>query len=387
MWTNGGPGASSSLGLFMELGPCRIPERNGAMPDGPPINATEWNPYSWTNRANVFFIDQPVGVGFSYSRYGVMSYDTEDAAKDIYAFLRIFFSAFDKFADNDFHLAGESYGGRYIPVFASEVVDRNREIERKAEKARKKVDKSKIINLKSILVGNGLTDIAKQTRGYYDMTCTRKGGVEPILSIETCKRMAVWVPRCEKWLEEHCMETYTADLCGASMETCSNEIEGPYGETGQNPYNILDNCPSGLEPNLCYGVTADIRDYLDRDDVRSLIGAAPKSQIGKFKSINEKVFQGFQWHLDSSQDNGLNVASLLERGVKALIYVGDLDWICNWRGNKRWVEKLDWSGSEEWHKGKNYQWVVDGKKVGETQSGGGLTWATVHNAGHMVPYE
>ena len=56
-WINGGPGASSMVGAFQEVGPCSIDT------DGNVIN----NIYSWTNSTNLLFIDQPVQTGFSYS--------------------------------------------------------------------------------------------------------------------------------------------------------------------------------------------------------------------------------------------------------------------------------------------------------------------------------
>jgi len=41
-------------------GPCRISDGNG----------TSFHPESWNTNANIFFVDQPIGVGFSYAEYG-----------------------------------------------------------------------------------------------------------------------------------------------------------------------------------------------------------------------------------------------------------------------------------------------------------------------------
>lgn len=123
-----GPGSSSALGLFAELGPCTIISSN----------ETKYNPHSWNSHANIFFIDQPAGTGFSYMEYGdfvvslscnrficlcilnlylvisptILQHTTEEAAKDIAAFVATFFETFKaNFKDGNprFILTGESY--------------------------------------------------------------------------------------------------------------------------------------------------------------------------------------------------------------------------------------------------------------------------------------
>ncbi|KAF7633524.1 hypothetical protein Mgra_00007105 [Meloidogyne graminicola] len=58
VWFNGGPGASSLLGMFNEIGPYLISN------DGK--NLIE-NVHSWNNHATVLFIETPAGAGFSYA--------------------------------------------------------------------------------------------------------------------------------------------------------------------------------------------------------------------------------------------------------------------------------------------------------------------------------
>ena len=56
VWFNGGPGCSSLLGFFQEMGPW-------VMDDG-----ETWlkaNPYPWNKNVNMLFIESPAGVGFS----------------------------------------------------------------------------------------------------------------------------------------------------------------------------------------------------------------------------------------------------------------------------------------------------------------------------------
>jgi carboxypeptidase C (cathepsin A) len=62
MWLNGGPGSSSQLGNFMELGPYWIIPNETEHP----YQAVP-NKYAWTKNYNVMFVDQPVGTGFSYA--------------------------------------------------------------------------------------------------------------------------------------------------------------------------------------------------------------------------------------------------------------------------------------------------------------------------------
>ena len=88
------------IGLFQENGPCRITNDSSTV-----IN----NPNSWNDEAHVLYIDQPVGVGFSYGTLDVGT--SQEAAADVWTFLQIFFkdSRFSKYQPNNLAIWTESY--------------------------------------------------------------------------------------------------------------------------------------------------------------------------------------------------------------------------------------------------------------------------------------
>ncbi|THV05581.1 alpha/beta-hydrolase [Dendrothele bispora CBS 962.96] len=105
IWLNGGPGSSSMAGLLFENGPIRI---------GPDYGASA-NKFSWNTVADFFWIDQPVGVGFSTADSEGYVADEEQIGKDFMGFLANLVKVFPSLTNRPLYLSGESYAGTYIP--------------------------------------------------------------------------------------------------------------------------------------------------------------------------------------------------------------------------------------------------------------------------------
>ncbi|EPT00094.1 peptidase S10 serine carboxypeptidase [Fomitopsis schrenkii] len=371
MWINGGPGCSSSMGLLMELGPCQI-DMEGVSPNG-----TTWNPYSWNAEANIFFLDQPVGVGFSYAEYGETVETTEDAARNVHAFITIFFETFAEFSGRPLHLAGESYAGKYLPVFASYIYDQNRIANAAGRDA---------INLQSVLIGNGITDISTLYPGRYEIECGTAALDVPFQTINTCVRMKMALPRCQQAMYDNCIDQFDAIGCNAAVNFCDSELSTGLRASGRNPYDISKPCEGTT--GLCYAENTAIAALLNTPSVRTLLGATAPHD---FTACSAAVSARFRARLDKWGPPAAeaHVAGLLARGVRVLLYAGTLDWQCNWVANRRWVDALAWPRAEEWARGEWREWAVAGRAAGETKTAGALTFATVRGAGHMmsVPHD
>uniref|UniRef100_A0AC35TKP0 Carboxypeptidase n=1 Tax=Rhabditophanes sp. KR3021 TaxID=114890 RepID=A0AC35TKP0_9BILA len=137
IWLNGGPGCSSTSGAMGELGPFH-PNADG--------KTLFENVYSWNTHANLLVIDSPRNVGFSWQNMTEnpdTTYDDDKTSQDLYLALKDFISVHPEYINRPLYLAGESYGGKYIPNLAWLLIQRIQD------------GSSPEINLQGFSVGNG----------------------------------------------------------------------------------------------------------------------------------------------------------------------------------------------------------------------------------------
>ena len=254
------------------------------------------NPYSWNSNASVIFLDQPVNTGYSYSGGSVSN--TIAAGKDVYALLTLFFHQFPQYAHQDFHIAGESYAGHYIPVFTSEILSH----------------KNTNINLKSVLIGNGLTDGLTQYEYYRPMACG-DGGWPAVVDESQCQAMDNALPRCQSLIGS-CYNSESVWTCVPAAVYCNNAIIGPYQRTGQNPYDVRVPCKDG---SLCYEQLGWISKWLNKPEVMEALGAEVDSYDGCNFDVNRNFLFAGDWMMPFHR----LVPEILER-LPILIYAVSL---------------------------------------------------------------
>ncbi|GMH74185.1 hypothetical protein TrLO_g13849 [Triparma laevis f. longispina] len=350
VWLTGGPGCSSTLALLTENGPCSVNA------DG---TGTEANTHSWNTNANVLWLDQPAGVGFSYGQTN----DENEVmvGEDAYYFMQHFMAAHPEYAKSDLFIFGESYGGHYAPAMAHRIFEGNKNLK----------DGDMKLNLAGVGVGNGLTQPEIQYEYYAEMAYNNSHGIECV-DEKTYEKMVDATQPCIDKIKK-CNDK-GGFYCTTAYTYCNTQLTTPYYSTGLNPYDIRKEC--GDNP-LCYDFS-NVEKWLTTDSTREALHVT--SDSAAWVSCNNNVNAEFRndWMINY---DGL-VADMLEGGVKVLIYAGDVDFICNSLGNKAWTLDVEWSGKEGFNAAADKDWESGS---GSVRSYNGLTFLTVFDAGHMVP--
>jgi carboxypeptidase D len=76
------------------------------------ISTPRYNPYAWTKLANVLYIDQPVGTGFSGGSSPPRN--NLEITDQFYQWLKEFYKEFPGLKSKDTFLTGESYAAIYV---------------------------------------------------------------------------------------------------------------------------------------------------------------------------------------------------------------------------------------------------------------------------------
>ncbi|KAI3612923.1 carboxypeptidase c [Moniliophthora roreri] len=326
LWLNGGPGGSSLLGTLTELGPCWIADEG---------KNTTYNPHSWNTEANIIFLDQPVQVGFSYDDHNRNTVNTSAVgAQDVYAFFQLFYHRFPEYSTLPLHIAGESYGGVYVPNIANAVYQHNKDV----------TVGPKHINLVSVILANAMSDPKIQYASIFDYAC---GG-------------------------------------GAPYRVFDPEV------VGYNPYDIRKKCQREADRPLCYDEPVWIEKWMNIPANKITLGVPPERN---FTAVNMAVYHDFLATGEMAFDTKALLPELVNDGIRLLVYAGDCDTLCtNYIGKERWLEALDTKFHDEFSKAKLLPWYdsATGRHAGEVRSAGtagNLTYVRIYDAGHMAPYD
>ncbi|KAG9187310.1 carboxypeptidase D [Alternaria panax] len=374
VWINRGPGSSSMIGLFQELGPC------GIGPDLKPFN----NPYSWTNASNMLFIDQPTDVGFSYSipipgyrdgstiiqlpnatcpdyaqTYGtcgtyskpdhtLTANSTEGAAPGMWKTLQGFMGAFPQYSRNGFSFTTESYGGHYAPVFNSYFLDQNA----------KNITGAHKIELENVLIGNGWFDPLVQYQAYYNYSVYPGNTYDYDPYNDTVK--AEWYNNM-----------YGPGNCYDRTKQC---YETGIDSVGRDEYDMRFLTPDPF-PYEYFG------DYLNLPEVQKAIGA-----FQNFSQSASTVSAAFGSTGDDDRPSGTIAAcqKLLDAGVQVMLYYGDADYNCNWLGGQVVADMINATGYSE--AGFTNITTSDGIVHGQVKQAGLFSFLRIYESGHEVPF-
>jgi len=349
IWINGGPGASSLTGLMVENGPYAL------NPDG----STYINKYSWTNVGHMIFIDNPVGSGYSYvvNDEGYVNNEQEMATQFVEG-LRGFFAKHSDLRKNPLYITGESYAGKYIPHITAEIVRQNQDAGYKKHN----------INLKAILIGNGLYDPYNQFKTlpnwYLNLGMVDEKDVEVAnRDLQQCKeetqnltKAFMWCNGASDYLNKQAGDIFLYD------------IRQKDGHAFDDTTNVL-------------------KTYLNKEEVKAALHTTGHDwKQGDGTSEPNPVGE----HLNDDfmiNDTLTLFQPIFDGGVEIGLYVGNMDGsVCGVAAHEFVVQNFHWPGRSDFWKNDRITWKTsDGLVGGYVRQGGNLTYVIIHDSGHLVP--
>lgn len=282
-WMNGGPGASSLIGLFAETGPLILNEDQQLFQ----------NPFAWNRQANLLYVEFGPGVGYSYCANSSRS-DVECRQADAECspcgasdsstteqnvrFLRRFLELHPSFQGRPLFLAGESYAGIYGPALAWALIEA--------------FEDRRLVNLAGVWVTDPCTDNWAQS-GWLDMGpdfCYHEGMItadvydaitSPMLGCIAGKTPAGdTIRRTYSQFCRYAWRLYDIATAGQGGSVHPPQVPG---------------LPAYLDPLNAYGAAGevDVAAYLGRPDVRAALNAAATPNLVYHSELGNNGYRNY----------------------------------------------------------------------------------------------
>jgi carboxypeptidase D len=369
-------------GALMEIGPYRIGE-GGKL---------TYNNGSWDEFANLLFVDQPVGTGFSYVNTDSYLRELHQMAEQFLVFLEKWYALFPEYEHDDvsisgymwfveqsnstqLYIAGESYAGQHIPYIARAILQRNKKANVRPW------------NLKGLLIGNGWISPVDQYLSYLPYAY-QEGLIQA--GSDAAKRVEHQQATCIKLLNEGAKDHVDTPECEQIMVRILEETKDTSADRNQQCVNMYDirlrddsSCGMNWPPDL-----STVTPYLHRQDVVQALHINSDKKTG-WTECNGAVSANFR-----ARNSAPSIQFLpdLLAEVPITLFSGDRDLICNHIGTESLIEKMSWNGGQGFELSPGVyaprrDWTFEGEPAGTYQQARNLTYVVFYNSSHMVPFD
>ncbi|OIS95624.1 serine carboxypeptidase-like 50 [Nicotiana attenuata] len=312
IWLQGGPGCSSMLGNFYELGPWRV---SSSLRHNVEHISLDPNPGSWNRIFGLLFLDNPIGTGFSMAATPEeIPRNQNDVAKHLFIATRKFLKLDRSFKTRPIYFTGESYAVKYVPAFGYYTLTKNA-----------RLPESSRVNLAGIAIGNGLTDPVTQVgthalNAYYSGLINEKEKTQ----LEKLQDVAIILTKNGNWRE-------ATKARSRVLRTLVNMtgLADIHDFRRLKPYE--DELVVKLLSNVEIKKAIKAKETIVFDECSELVGNVLHDDV--MKSVKYMV-------------------EFLVKNTRVLLYQGQFDLQDGVVSTEAWMKKMKWEGVDEFLEAK-----------------------------------
>jgi carboxypeptidase C (cathepsin A) len=271
-------------------------------------------------------------VGFSFG-YGAQVKSSVEAANDFVTFYQGWLKLFPEFVGRELIIAGESYGGHYIPAWANAILDFNAKASSSTPK----------INFAGAVIGNGCVNNTVQNTDEY-VKFLHNENLIPASSNPRTQLQA------QSAMVQHI--GYTPNYYDYRVQSISCGACYGYNYTAWGSWFLQPEVEQSL--NVCGDA--------GRDAFAGNAGGC--ISMGTFDSNDKFDYSGA-------------LGRTLDAGIPVTLFYGKTDTACNYVGGLAMANTIAWSGTKAFSSAPLTAMEIAGVPAGQTKSYGGLTWMQV----------